>query len=89
MASMSGSILGDEFIESYFLCKKWWVYTVEIYQDRFSGEEKVSVQGPCPKPKVMPKSNLSGNAPSPGTRSAAALRTKPIWGDRLIDGGPD
>jgi hypothetical protein len=48
-ASISGSIMGDEYIESYFLCKKCGVYTVEIYRDRFSGEEDVSVRGPVPK----------------------------------------
>ena len=49
VASISGSIMGDEYIESYFLCSECGVYTVEIYHDRFLGEEEVSVRGPVPK----------------------------------------
>jgi hypothetical protein len=49
VASISGSILGDECIESYFFCDPCGVYTVEIYWDIFSGGESVSVNGPIPK----------------------------------------
>jgi hypothetical protein len=49
VACISGSIMGDEYIESYFLCAECGVYAVEIYHDRFSGEEDVSVYGPVPK----------------------------------------
>ena len=49
MASISGSIMGDEYTESYFLCNHCGVYTLEIYHDRFSGEDDVSVRGPVPK----------------------------------------
>jgi DNA-directed RNA polymerase subunit RPC12/RpoP len=37
VASMAGSIMGDEYIESYFLCRECGVYTVEHYHDRFLG----------------------------------------------------
>lgn len=49
VASISGSMMGDEYIESYYFCKQCEVYTVEIYHDRFLGEEEVSVSGPVPK----------------------------------------
>ncbi|MDI6771974.1 MAG: hypothetical protein QME77_05230 [bacterium] len=49
MASISGGIMGDEYIESYFLCSSCGVYTVEIYHDRFLGEDSVFVRGPVPK----------------------------------------
>ena len=49
VASISGSILGDEYIESYYFCNQCEVYTVEIYHDRFLGEDEVSVRGPVPK----------------------------------------
>ncbi len=45
-ASISGGIMGDEYIESYFLCPECGVYTVEVYHDRFLGEESASVHGP-------------------------------------------
>jgi len=51
VASISGSILGDECIESYYFCDRCGVYTVEIYWDMFSGGESVSINGPIPKAK--------------------------------------
>ena len=49
VASMSGSIMGDECTESYYFCDRCGVYTVEIYWDMFSGGESVSINGPIPK----------------------------------------
>jgi len=49
VASISGSIMGDEYIESYYFCAQCQVYTVEVYHDRFLGEEEISVRGPVPK----------------------------------------
>jgi len=49
VASISGSIMGDEYIESYYFCSQCEVYTVEIYHDRFLGEDEVSIRGPLPR----------------------------------------
>jgi hypothetical protein len=51
IASMSGSIMGDEHIESWFYCNRCGVYTVETYHDRFLGEDEITVRGPIPKEK--------------------------------------
>jgi len=48
-ASISGSILGDECIDSYYFCNQCGVYTVEIYWDMFSGGESESASGPISK----------------------------------------
>jgi hypothetical protein len=48
-ASISGSIMGDEHIESWFFCNRCGVYTVEVYHDRFMGEDEITRQGPVPK----------------------------------------
>lgn len=45
-ASISGSIMGDEYIETYYFCENCRVYTREIYHDRFLGEEEIFLQGP-------------------------------------------
>ena len=50
IASISGSIMGDEYIESHYFCSQCQVYTVEVYHDRFLGEEEISVRGPVSKP---------------------------------------
>lgn len=49
VASISGSIMGDEQTESYFFCRLCGVYTVEVYYDRFLGEDEVTVRGPLLK----------------------------------------
>ncbi len=49
VASMSGSILGDECTESFFLCERCDCYTVTIFWSCFSGTETSSVKGPLTK----------------------------------------
>lgn len=49
VASIAGSIMGDEYIESYFLCPWCDFYTVEVVRDRFLGEAEVSMRGPIPR----------------------------------------
>lgn len=46
LASISGSILGDECTESFFLCGQCGFYTVVIHWDCFSGLESSSTRGP-------------------------------------------
>lgn len=50
-ASISGGILGDEYTESYFLCERCGVYTVEVCYEPFSGDEEVTFRGPFPSEK--------------------------------------
>ncbi len=49
VASIAGSIMGDEYVDTYYFCDRCAVYTVEHYHDRFSGEEGASVSGPLPR----------------------------------------
>lgn len=49
VASISGSIMGDEYTESFYFCEDCQVYTVEICHDRFLGEEDISFRGPVAK----------------------------------------
>jgi hypothetical protein len=45
-ASISGSILGDEYTDSWFLCPICHLYTVVSWRDNFTGIETVRVSGP-------------------------------------------
>jgi hypothetical protein len=49
IASISGSIFGDECIESIYHCASCGCYTVEVYWDMFSGAESASLKGPLKK----------------------------------------
>ncbi len=46
IASISGSIMGDEHTDSFFLCPVCDVYTVASWWDNFTGTETVSSSGP-------------------------------------------
>ncbi len=45
IASISGSILGDECTDAYFLCPVCGVYTVATWWDNFTGIETESAAG--------------------------------------------
>jgi hypothetical protein len=51
VASISGSIMGDEHTDAYFLCPVCGVYTVVSWWDNFMGIESKSVSGPLSKHK--------------------------------------
>jgi len=46
---MSGSIMGDEHTDAYFLCPACGVYTVAKWWDNFTGEETMNLSGPVSK----------------------------------------
>lgn len=46
IASISGSIMGDEHTDAYFLCPVCGVYTVASWWDDFTGVESETVSGP-------------------------------------------
>jgi hypothetical protein len=43
--------MGDECTESYFLCERCGVYTVERYHEPFLGDEEVKCDGPVSREK--------------------------------------
>lgn len=47
-AGISTCPMGDELIHSYFLCPGCQRWTVELYHDRFLGEDSLHVSGPLP-----------------------------------------
>lgn len=51
VASISGSIMGDEHTDTYWLCPRCQVYTVEGAWDNFTGVETTSASGPLSKPE--------------------------------------
>jgi len=64
-ASMSGSVMGDEYTETYFLCETCGVYTLEIWHERFCGEDSISVSGPIAKGDGDEKVALIRRCPEP------------------------
>jgi hypothetical protein len=46
VASISGSIMGDEYTDAYYLCPVCRVYTVASWRDNFTGVETLNLSGP-------------------------------------------
>jgi hypothetical protein len=65
VASISGSIMGDEQVESYFFCGNCGVYTVEVYYDQFLNEDEVTLRGPVSKEEGDRKVALIRECPEP------------------------
>lgn len=63
--TISGGIMGDEYIESYHLCADCGVYSVEVVRDRFLGEEEVTVRGPISREEAEPLIELIRKCPEP------------------------
>jgi hypothetical protein len=49
VASMSGSIIGDECTDSYYFCPVCQLYTLVSWHDNFTGIESKKVSGPISK----------------------------------------
>jgi hypothetical protein len=48
-ASISGSILGDESTDCYYVCPECRAYTVAHWWEPFCGPENMSLSGPLPE----------------------------------------
>ena len=83
VASISGGIMGDEYIESYYLCPACGVYTVEVYHDRFSGEDSVNFRGPVPKAEGDAQVALIAQCSEPWSKRCRCEAHRSYWGDFL------
>jgi hypothetical protein len=83
VASISGSIMGDEYIETYFFCDPCGVYTVDIYHDRFSGEDETSVRGPLSKSEGDAKVELIKRCSEPWNKKCRCEAHRSYFGGWL------
>lgn len=83
VASISGSIMGDEYTESYFFCHHCGVYTVAMYRDRFCGEDSVSVRGPIPKSEGDAKVELIRRCSKPWNKKCRCEAHRSYFGGWL------
>lgn len=83
VVSISGSIMGDECIESYYFCEACGCYTVEVYWDMFSGEEKISTQGPLSKSDGDAKISLIRGCSEPWNKKCRCNAHLSYFGNSL------
>ncbi len=83
VASISGSIMGDEYVESYYFCDRCGVYTVEIYHDRFLGDDDVFFRGPMEKSEGDAKVESIRQCPEPWNKKCRCSAHVSYFGGAL------
>lgn len=83
MAAISGSIMGDEHTDAYFLCPVCGVYTVASWHDNFTGTETVRLLGPETKPEGDTRVALIGRCPRPWDKKCRCEAHRRYFNDAL------
>ena len=83
VAFICGGIMGDEYIESWYFCPGCQVYTLEVYHDRFSGEDHVGVKGPIDKAAGDAKVALIQQCPKPNSKRCRCPAHREYFGSWL------
>ncbi len=65
VAAISGSIMGDEVSDCYYLCQSCGFYTVLVCYEPFLDEEQVSIRGPIDKTEGDEQVALIRQCPTP------------------------
>ena len=82
-ASISGSIMGDEYTESLFFCHTCQAYKIEIRRERFCGEDSVASSGPLSKAEGGAKIELIKRCPEPWNRGYRCDAHREYYGSFL------
>ncbi len=83
VASISGSIMGDEYTDTYYFCEVCQVYTVDVYHDRFAGEGEATIHGPLPKQEGDIKVKLIKQCSEPWEKKCRCSAHKEYFGGWL------
>jgi len=82
-AAISGSIMGDEYTESYYFCDHCGVYTVEVCYEPFLGEEEVTLQGPVSHAGGDASVTLIKSCPEPWNKKCRCEAHRSYFGESL------
>ena len=82
-ASMSGSVMGDEHGDVYFLCPACGMYTVETWWDNFTGVETVEVSGPLSAEAGAGRVALIRQCSRPWDKTCRCNAHREYFGDAL------
>jgi len=83
VASICGSIMGDETIETFYYCEACGVYSVEVYRDRFLGEDEVRARGPVPKAEGDAAVELIKQCAEPWNKKCRCAAHRSYFGSSL------
>jgi hypothetical protein len=83
IAAISGSIMGDEHTDVYFLCPVCEVYTIACWHDNFTGTETLHLSGPETKPKGDARVALIGKCLRPWDKKCRCQAHRRYFNDTL------
>ena len=83
IASISGSIMGDEYTDLYYLCDHCGAYTVETVYEPFLGDEQLTVKGPVPRTEGDAKVALIVQCQQPWDKKCRCAFHRAYFGDSL------
>ena len=83
IASMSGSIMGDEVTDSFFLCPGCGAYTKVSWWDNFTGEETMNLSGPLTRQEVDARADLIGKCSRPWDKKCRCDAHREYFNDTL------
>jgi hypothetical protein len=75
--------MGDEYTESYYLWNHCKAYTIEVYRDRFLGEDDISLQGPISKSDGWARIELIRQCPEPWNKKCRCEAHRSCFGTWL------
>ena len=83
IASISGSIQGDEYTESWFLCHACDLYTVEVLFEPFLGDDEVKTRGPISREEGDAQVALIRKCPKPWNKRCRCPAHIEYWKGQL------
>jgi hypothetical protein len=83
IASISGSIMGDEHTDAYFFCPVCGVYTVATWWDDFTGVESESLSGPKSKQEGDERVDLIRQCSEPWDKKCRCEAHRKYFNDTL------
>ena len=83
IASISGSILGDEHIETLYYCQSCSCYTIEFFFDDFDGPGSAKVEGPITKERGDQLAALIARCGQPWDKKCRCPAHREYFGESL------
>ncbi len=83
LAAISGSIMGDEYTDVYWLCPVCRVFTVAKWRDNFTGIETMNASGPIEEQEGMKRIELIRQCSRPWAKKCRCAAHRSYFNDTL------
>lgn len=83
IAAISGSIMGDEYTDVYYLCPSCRAFTVAHWRDNFTGTESMYASGPLEEEQGMERVALIRRCSEPWDKKCRCAAHRAYFGDSL------